>query len=93
MDEADVKEKMNLVHWVPLESNPEMLTNFARKVGLPGNAEFVDVYGTDPELLGMVEGQCLAVTLLFGCTEAVSRAKKGTERRDRKEWSKIASGP
>jgi len=76
MDEADVKEKMNLVHWVPLESNPEMLTNFARKVGLPGNAEFVDVYGTDPELLGMVEGQCLAVTLLFGCTEAVSRAKK-----------------
>jgi len=76
MDEAEVKEKMLTVHWVPLESNPEMLTSFARKVGLPEKAEFVDVYGTDPDLLGMVEGQCLAVTLLFGLSEAASQAKK-----------------
>jgi len=76
MNDLDVTEKMRLAHWVPLESNPEMLTSFARKVGLPSNAGFVDVYGTDPELLGMVEGHCLAVTLLFGSSEAASQAKK-----------------
>jgi ubiquitin carboxyl-terminal hydrolase L3 len=89
MDEAGIKEKMRLVHWVPLESNPEMLTSFARKVGLPENAEFVDVFGTDPELLGMVEGQCLAVTLLFACSEASSQAKKEQKEAIEKDGQKL----
>ena len=33
--------------------NPDMLTEFARKVGLPKEWGFVDVFGADVELLGM----------------------------------------
>uniref|UniRef100_A0A023GC21 Ubiquitin carboxyl-terminal hydrolase n=1 Tax=Amblyomma triste TaxID=251400 RepID=A0A023GC21_AMBTT len=51
--------------WVPLESNPEVITKFAHKLGLPANWSFVDVVGLDPELLGMVPSPVAAVLLLF----------------------------
>eukprot|EP00439_Symbiodinium_sp_Y106_P054727 s1419_g7.t1 len=41
-------EKMKRVHWVPLESNPDMLTDFAQKVGLPDGFEFVDTLTKPP---------------------------------------------
>eukprot|EP00434_Breviolum_minutum_P027956 symbB.v1.2.024735.t1/scaffold2365.1/size83366/3 len=44
-------ERIRKVHWVPLESNPDMLNDFAWKVGLPKDYEFVDVF-TFPTMAG-----------------------------------------
>ena len=40
--------------WPALESNPEVLSNFLLGVGAPATYAFVDVYGLDEEILGMV---------------------------------------
>mmetsp|Transcript_40637 Transcript_40637/g.81890 ORF Transcript_40637/g.81890 Transcript_40637/m.81890 type:complete len:257 (+) Transcript_40637:38-808(+) len=91
MADEEVTKKMRKVHWVPLESNPDMLTGFARKVGLPEGWEFVDVFGTDPELLCMVPETCVAVTLLFRTSDAIRKFKE--EQRAKLEASGQALSP
>eukprot|EP01048_Picozoa_sp_COSAG05_P021129 COSAG05_NODE_3794_length_1834_cov_1.688761_1_plen_262_part_00 len=74
--------------WLPLESNPEVFTSFARKVGLPEPWEFVDVFGLDPELLGMIPGAVAAVIVLFPCTERIYAARAVEERALRAEQTR-----
>ncbi|KAI0715987.1 cysteine proteinase [Cerioporus squamosus] len=63
--------------WVPLESNPEVLTQWAVKAGLiPTQAHFADIYGLDPELLGMVSQPVKAVILLFPITEDYEQKRR-----------------
>eukprot|EP00457_Paulinella_chromatophora_P010132 gb/GEZN01010223.1/.p1 GENE.gb/GEZN01010223.1/~~gb/GEZN01010223.1/.p1 ORF type:complete len:327 (-),score=47.24 gb/GEZN01010223.1/:238-1218(-) len=50
--------------WVWLESNPEVMNQYLNKLGVR-NHRLVDIYGTDPELLDMVEGPVRSVLLLF----------------------------
>jgi len=79
--ELAVRAKMRQARWVPLESNPEVFNAFARKAGLPGSWEFVDIYGVDEDLVAMVPPGCVAVTLLFQCTENLERAKEEQRKR------------
>lgn len=51
---------------IPLESNPEVFTQFAHNLGLDESHEFVDIYSlTDPDLLGFVPRPVKALILLF----------------------------
>ncbi|RPD64349.1 cysteine proteinase [Lentinus tigrinus ALCF2SS1-7] len=68
--------------WIPLESNPEVLTEWAVKAGLvPTQAHFEDIYGLDTELLGMVSQPVKAVILLFPITAAYEQKRREEDER------------
>jgi len=59
---AESKKK----RWVPLESNPEVMSQFLWGLGLrEDDAQLYDVYGFDDDLLDMVPKPVLAVVFLF----------------------------
>ncbi|KAJ3341500.1 Ubiquitin carboxyl-terminal hydrolase isozyme L3 [Kappamyces sp. JEL0680] len=64
------------MHWVPLESNPEILNQYAAKLGVRTELVFQDVWGLDEELLQMVPAPVQAVLLLFPITEAYEQYRK-----------------
>ena len=48
---AEPKEDFN---WPPLESDPELFSEYMRKIGLPEPYNFAELFGMDEELLCMV---------------------------------------
>lgn len=61
---------------IPLESNPEIFTNFATKLGLKQNLQFVDVYSIfDSELLSFIPRPSNGLILLFPITEKYEQFK------------------
>eukprot|EP00899_Mesostigma_viride_P010425 jgi/Mesvir1/19384/Mv10421-RA.1 len=71
--------------WLPLESNPDVISQFSWKMGLPASCSFCDVYGLDDEMLSMVTSPVLAVLLLFPVTEKSEEARN-------EEAERIAKG-
>lgn len=65
--------------WVPLESNPYILTRFGRALGLPPDVSFVDVWSLD--LLDIVPQPCHAVILLYPLTEPLLNAGQSNQQR------------
>ncbi|GAB5366547.1 hypothetical protein AAMO2058_001152800 [Amorphochlora amoebiformis] len=68
--EKKEEKKLSQGNWLPLESNPEVLTQFASRVGLPKDFEFVDMYGVDETSASWVPQPAAAVVLLFSTIES-----------------------
>ncbi|KAG2135640.1 hypothetical protein BD769DRAFT_1441269 [Suillus cothurnatus] len=68
---------MSESRWIPLESNPDVFNSWAESAGLvESQAQFEDIYGLDPELLGMVSKGVKAVTLLFPSSGIIAQKRK-----------------
>ncbi|XP_068428609.1 ubiquitin carboxyl-terminal hydrolase isozyme L3 [Clinocottus analis] len=72
---------MDSPRWLPLESNPEVMTKFVNCLGMKPTWQFGDVYGLDPELLGMVPRPACAVLLLFPLTDKYEAFKQEEEEK------------
>ncbi|KAI0953998.1 hypothetical protein AcW1_006703 [Taiwanofungus camphoratus] len=74
----------SISRWIPLESNPDVLNQWANSAGLVASqAQFEDVYGLDPELLAMVPQPVKAVVLLFPISESIEARKRQEDERIR----------
>jgi ubiquitin carboxyl-terminal hydrolase L3 len=51
--------------FIPLESNPEMLTAFVRELGIPPPARFVDIWSFDADALAFFPRPVLALCVLY----------------------------
>ncbi|CDR41920.1 CYFA0S08e01596g1_1 [Cyberlindnera fabianii] len=61
---------------IPLESNPEVFTAFAHKLGLKASFAFHDVYSiTDKDLLSFIPRPCEALICLFPITEEYEKVR------------------
>ncbi|ODQ53934.1 ubiquitin C-terminal hydrolase L3 [Saitoella complicata NRRL Y-17804] len=66
--------------WVPLESNPELLTELSHALGLSDALGWHDVYSIDdPDLLAFVPRPCHALLLVFPISSAYEQKR---QRRD-----------
>merc|ERR1719230_491837 len=72
--------------WLPLESNPDILNAFARRLGCPASWGFADVFGLDDELLCMIPQPCAALCLLFP-SEGISKPRRAELR------ARVAAAP
>jgi len=70
------EEQAQTTRWLPLESNPQAMNEFAHKLGLSANWAYTDVYGLDPEILSFLPQPVIALLLLFPITENYERHRK-----------------
>jgi len=59
--------------WPPLESSPEIFTDYMRRLGLPSDYHFSECLGLDSELLGMITHPVEAVIINFESLAAQER--------------------
>ncbi|RQM27984.1 hypothetical protein B5M09_001912 [Aphanomyces astaci] len=66
--------------WFPLESNPQVMNEYIRRMGIAEDAEFAfcDVYSTDDWALEMVLRPVLGVVMLFPIKPAVRQSRVGS---------------
>ena len=64
--------------WLPLEANPEVLSIYAKSLGLPESLAFHDVLGVESWALEMIPSPIHAFLLLFPISEASELERKST---------------
>lgn len=73
MQHLSLKDNQN---WVGLESNPEVLTEYAHKLGVDKSWGFSDVVGLDEEALKMVPEPCLGLIFLYPFSQLEAHKRK-----------------
>ena len=68
-----------VTRWLPIESNPDVMNSFLKKLGVPEQWEINDVYGLEPELLLMLPQPVLSLMLLFPITDKYEEYLKEQE--------------
>lgn len=70
----DTKAAEDVFHWPPLESDPEIFTNYLRSVGLSDEWQISEVFSLDAEMLAFVPQPCIGCIAALDMKEA---RKKG----------------
>ncbi|XP_058790609.1 ubiquitin carboxyl-terminal hydrolase isozyme L3 isoform X1 [Phymastichus coffea] len=73
--------------WVPLESNPEVMTKLLHKLGVPKQWGLVDVYSLDLDMLEMLPKPVLAMILLYPMTPKSESFKIELEKTEKESGS------
>jgi len=68
-------------HWLPLESNPDLMNKYIHNLGVSPSWQFYDVFGTDESLLSMIPTPVLAVLLLYPITTNSEQHREEEEER------------
>lgn len=63
-------EKAEVFNWPPLESDPEILTEYMQSLGMSKAWELHEVIGLDPTLLSMVPESTVALVLTYARAES-----------------------
>mmetsp|Transcript_5826 Transcript_5826/g.17437 ORF Transcript_5826/g.17437 Transcript_5826/m.17437 type:complete len:230 (-) Transcript_5826:1601-2290(-) len=74
--------------WIPLESNPDVVTRYANELGVGPGFAFSEIFSLD--LLDMVPKPVLAVVLLFPLTDKIVSAADEREKQDTADESSSA---
>lgn len=75
---ATRKEK----NWLPLEANPDILTEYCRKLGLPETVGFHDILSTESWALDMLPNPVYSIVLLFPISPASELERAATSPTD-----------
>ncbi|KAI9004223.1 hypothetical protein BC832DRAFT_78714 [Gaertneriomyces semiglobifer] len=76
--------------WVPLESNPQVLNEYAERLGVSSSWSFTDVWGLDEDLLSFISRPVLAVLLLFPITQQYESFREQEEQSIRKDGQTVS---
>ena len=76
----ETKKSRKDIYWLPLESNPGMLNEFAYRVGMDRKFAFNDVWGLDDGLTAMIPRPCYALTLLFKPSDKIREFKSSQQK-------------
>lgn len=77
--------------WLPLESNPEVMTKFLHKLGVPKKWNIIDIYGVDPDSLAVIPRPVLALILLYPISDKSETFKTEQESKVKESGQVISN--
>ncbi|XP_078042950.1 ubiquitin carboxyl-terminal hydrolase [Augochlora pura] len=79
--------------WIPLESNPEVMTKFLHQLGVPKEWSIVDVYGLEQDLLALIPKPVVAIILLYPLRKKGDNTLVDTEEVDKQQSTAAVVDP